>query len=113
MALRKIHNVYYIYFRDVDGTQRTRSLKTTDKEISALGNDFNVYSSLLADAEKVYASDYGYNYFSLFEITDIDTSKDASYEISVIPYTTAGNNTVYGEEMILTIAIAGGEISIS
>ena len=87
--------------------------KTTDKEISALGNDFNVYSSLLADAEKVYASDYGYNYFSLFEITDIDTSKDASYEISVIPYTTAGNNTVYGEEMILTIAIASGEISIS
>lgn len=34
MALRKIHNVYYIYFRDVDGTQRTRSLKTTDKEIA-------------------------------------------------------------------------------
>ena len=32
MALRKIHNTYYVYFRDIDGTQRTRSLKTTDKE---------------------------------------------------------------------------------
>lgn len=31
MALRKIHNTYYVYFRDIDGTQRTRSLKTTDK----------------------------------------------------------------------------------
>ena len=29
MALRKIHNVYYVYFRDLDGSQRTRSLKTT------------------------------------------------------------------------------------
>lgn len=32
MALRKIHNTYYVYFKDIDGTQRTRSLKTTDKE---------------------------------------------------------------------------------
>ena len=31
MALRKIHNTYYVYFKDIDGTQRTRSLKTTDK----------------------------------------------------------------------------------
>ena len=31
MALRKIHNTYYVYFVDIDGTQRTRSLKTTDK----------------------------------------------------------------------------------
>lgn len=32
MALRKIRNVWYVYFRDLDGTLRTRSLKTTDKE---------------------------------------------------------------------------------
>ena len=31
MALRKIHNTYYVYFKDIDGTQRTRSLKTTDR----------------------------------------------------------------------------------
>lgn len=31
MALRKIHNTYYAYFKDIDGTQRTRSLKTTDR----------------------------------------------------------------------------------
>ena len=31
MALRKIYNTYYVYFKDIDGTQRTRSLKTTDK----------------------------------------------------------------------------------
>lgn len=31
MALRKIHNTYYVYFVDIDGTQRTRSLKTTDR----------------------------------------------------------------------------------
>ena len=31
MALRKFHNTWYVYFRDVDGTQRTRSLKTTDR----------------------------------------------------------------------------------
>lgn len=31
MALRKIHNTYYVYFKDLDGTQRTRSLHTTDE----------------------------------------------------------------------------------
>lgn len=31
MALRKIHKTYYVYFKDIDGTQRTRSLKTTDR----------------------------------------------------------------------------------
>ena len=31
MALRKIHKTYYAYFKDIDGTQRTRSLKTTDR----------------------------------------------------------------------------------
>lgn len=86
---------------------------TTGKEITALGNDSNVYSSLLADADKVYATDYGYNYFSLFEITDIDMSKDADYEISIVPYTAVGNVTLYGEEKILTIAIADGLISIN
>ena len=31
MALRRIYKTYYVYFRDIDGTQRTRSLKTHDK----------------------------------------------------------------------------------
>ena len=31
MALRKFYNTWYVYFKDVDGTQRTRSLKTTDR----------------------------------------------------------------------------------
>lgn len=34
MALRKIHNTYYVYFKDIDGSQRTRSLKTTDKAVA-------------------------------------------------------------------------------
>ena len=34
MALRKIHRTYYVYFRDIDGTQRTRSLKTTDRTVA-------------------------------------------------------------------------------
>ena len=34
MALRKIHRTYYVYFRDLDGTQRTRSLKTTNKTLA-------------------------------------------------------------------------------
>ncbi len=34
MALRKIHKTYYVYFRDIDGTIRTRSLKTTDKTLA-------------------------------------------------------------------------------
>lgn len=36
MALRKIHNTYYVYFKDIDGTQRTRSLKTTDRAIAEM-----------------------------------------------------------------------------
>lgn len=32
MALRKIHNTYYVYFKDIDGTQRTRSLHVTDRD---------------------------------------------------------------------------------
>ena len=35
MALRKIHNTYYVYFRDVDGSMKTRSLKTTDASLAA------------------------------------------------------------------------------
>ncbi|MBQ9088626.1 MAG: hypothetical protein IJY46_07590 [Lentisphaeria bacterium] len=31
MALRRIYKTYYVYFRDIDGTQRTRSLKTHDR----------------------------------------------------------------------------------
>ena len=34
MALRKIKNTYYVYFRDIDGRLRTRSLKTTDPELA-------------------------------------------------------------------------------
>ena len=34
MALRKIHNTYYIYFRDIDGKIKTRSLKTTFKDVA-------------------------------------------------------------------------------
>ena len=34
MALRKIHNTYYVYFRDIDGSIKTRSLKTTHKDIA-------------------------------------------------------------------------------
>ena len=30
MALRKIKNTYYVYFRDIDGKHKTRSLKTSD-----------------------------------------------------------------------------------
>lgn len=32
MALRKIHNTYYVYFRDIDGSIKTRSLQTHNKE---------------------------------------------------------------------------------
>ena len=34
MALRKIHNTYYVYYRDVDGKLKTRSLKTTDAKLA-------------------------------------------------------------------------------
>ena len=34
MALRKIHNTYYVYYRDVDGKLKTRSLKTTDATLA-------------------------------------------------------------------------------
>ena len=34
MALRKIHNTYYVYFRDLDGSLKTRSLHTTDKAMA-------------------------------------------------------------------------------
>lgn len=34
MALRKIRNTYYVYFRDIDGKLKTRSLKTTDAGIA-------------------------------------------------------------------------------
>lgn len=36
MALRKIHNTYFVYFRDLDGKLKTRSLKTTDKNLAEL-----------------------------------------------------------------------------
>ena len=34
MALRKIHKTYYVYYRDVDGKLKTRSLKTTDATLA-------------------------------------------------------------------------------
>ena len=34
MALRKIYNTWYVYFRDIDGTMRTRSLKTGDEDLA-------------------------------------------------------------------------------
>lgn len=85
---------------------------TNNKEITALNTDSNVYSSLLADSEKVYATDYGYNYFSLFEIKDINTTIDSTNEISIIPYTTVGNNISYGEEKIITIKVANNVLTI-
>lgn len=36
MALRKIHNTYYVYFKDIDGTQRTRSLHVTDRDAAEI-----------------------------------------------------------------------------
>lgn len=41
MALRKIHNTYYVYFRDLDGRLKTRSLKTTDPDLAqAIHDDY-------------------------------------------------------------------------
>lgn len=41
MALRKIHNTFYVYFRDLDGRLKTRSLKTTDPALAqALHDDY-------------------------------------------------------------------------
>ena len=34
MALRKIHKTFYVYFRDLDGKLKTRSLKTTDPDLA-------------------------------------------------------------------------------
>ena len=86
--------------------------KTTNKEITELSTDNTVYSSLLADDEKVYATDYGYNYFSMFEITNINMDKNDSHVISIIPYTTIGNKISYGEEKIITITIFGNQLTI-
>lgn len=36
MALRKIHNTYYVYFKDIDGTQRTRSLHVTERDAAEI-----------------------------------------------------------------------------
>lgn len=41
MALRKIHNTFYVYFRDLDGRLKTRSLKTTDPALArSLHDDY-------------------------------------------------------------------------
>ena len=41
MALRKIHNTFYVYFRDLDGRLKTRSLKTTDPDLAkSLHSDY-------------------------------------------------------------------------
>lgn len=41
MALRKINNTYYVYFRDLDGRLKTRSLKTTDPALArSLHDDY-------------------------------------------------------------------------
>jgi integrase len=71
MALRKIHNVYYIYFRDVDGTQRTRSLKTTDKEIAKRLHDGYMKQLQSKKGEMVIMRDFPEHFRDVKPITTI------------------------------------------
>ena len=78
----------------------------TGKAIESPLRDTNIYSSVIADNQTVYASDFGYTYFSILEIRDIDMTTASTTKLSVIPYTTTGKKVVEGEEVILTITIA-------
>ena len=56
----------------------------------------HVFSGVLADGKYVYASEYGYEYFSVFAITDIDFYEGNEYYVIVKPYTSVGETRYYG-----------------
>ena len=56
----------------------------------------HVFSGVLADGEYVYASEYGYEYFSVFAITNIDVSDGREYYVIVKPYTCVDEDKYYG-----------------
>ena len=58
MALRKIHNTYYVYYRDVDGKLKTRSLKTTDAKLAQRLHDDYILQ-LQAQKENTSAAEFG------------------------------------------------------
>lgn len=58
MALRKIHNTYYVYFRDVDGRHKTRSLKTTDEKLARRYHDDYMRQLQAKKARAVIARDF-------------------------------------------------------
>lgn len=58
MALRKIHNVYYVYFRDVDGRLKTRSLKTADPVFAKAAHDDYMKQLQAKKTRSVLARDF-------------------------------------------------------
>ena len=65
-----------------------------------------VYSSVVAGGKNIYATDYGYRYFSALEIAgDFFGYKDCY--IIVKPFTVIGDKTYYGESVRLNILDSG------
>ena len=58
MALRKMRNVWYVYFRDTDGRIVTRSLKTHDKDHAKTLHDEYMSRVRVAKGARVIARDF-------------------------------------------------------
>ncbi len=67
-----------------------------------------IFSSVVANGTNVYATDYGYNYFSVLEIDYVDTSDNREYYVIINPFTRVGTAKYYGDAAKIDIDANGG-----
>ncbi len=66
-----------------------------------------IFSSVVANGVDVYASQYGYNYFSVFEIDYVDVSDNREYYIIINPFTRVGAAKYDGTPAKIDIDVNG------
>ena len=87
MALRKIHNTYYVYFRDLDGSIKTRSLGTRNKEDAEIMHAQYMRNLQFKRAELVVMRDFPERFKNVPKITTIapEPEKKHDHERGTIP----------------------------
>ncbi len=74
----------------------------------SIENDL-VYEKVVAEGKEVYATYYGFNYFTPLKVSDVDYYKYKGYSLVVTPFTRIGTVTYTGEAKKIIVTETGYE----
>ena len=104
-AIRILAGVDMPWYEDI-GYEVTTYINGVAKSTKYLKSKI-IYSTVIADNKEIYAKDYGYNYFSVLEISKVNVKPGEECCILVRPYTQVANDQYFGSSAKIDVTGSG------